>query len=313
MILKDIKITTEKEYLQILENIIAKTPGHIWWKDKNLKFLGCNDQQAKTVGLKSRHEIIGKKSIDITSRNQLPIEWKKQALAIDRRDKEIISTGIGLVVEEPLVLLDGTEAIYLSKKEPMKDESGNIIGLIGMSFDITAQKIAKSLEIENIRLEAENKLNKVILEKAAIEAEAERFRLENEVHRLQNEAYLAEKKLQERITKFSNKILHEIQSFRIEELHENAGYKLEISDADRQIKLTRREQQILYFLSLNKSPKNIAQIITAIENKLVSDSTINALVNKKLYPKFNVFNVGQLVEKAMILNLIPLLLDKHGY
>lgn len=76
--------------------------------------------------------------------------------------------------------------------------------------------------------------------------------------------------------------------------------------------VTKRELDVLYYLSLNKSPKEIAQIITILENKTVSDSTINAVINKKLYPKFEVFNIGQLVEKAIMLNLIPFLLDTPG-
>ncbi|MCC2624393.1 MAG: hypothetical protein K0R14_266 [Burkholderiales bacterium] len=51
-----------------------------------------------------------------------------------------------------------------------------------------------------------------------------------------------------------------------------------------------------------------AKIITIMENNPVSDSTINATINKKLYPKFEVFNISQLVEKAIMLDLIPLLL-----
>jgi hypothetical protein len=50
-------------------------------------------------------------------------------------------------------------------------------------------------------------------------------------------------------------------------------------------------------------------IISMLEDKEIQDSTISALINKQLYPKFNVFNVGQLIEKANALKMIPFLPD----
>eukprot|EP01038_Epipyxis_sp_PR26KG_P006838 gene6838-9361_t len=44
----------------VADNIIARLPGHVYWMDKNNKFLGCNDLQAKNAGLSSRHEIVGR-------------------------------------------------------------------------------------------------------------------------------------------------------------------------------------------------------------------------------------------------------------
>lgn len=131
----------------ILEDIIGKIPGHVWWKDKDLRFLGCNDQQAKVAGFSSREEIKGKTAYDAISKDQSEEERKKQANEIDQVDRRIIETGQGITVEEPLILPDGNQAVYLSRKEPLKDKLGNIIGLIGIAFDITDQK--KRVELEN--------------------------------------------------------------------------------------------------------------------------------------------------------------------
>ncbi|HLX54317.1 MAG TPA: hypothetical protein VKR58_10270 [Aquella sp.] len=152
------------------------------------------------------------------------------------------------------------------------------------------------------------KLNQILRENETLKTEVERIRFENEKRTIETETLLAEKESQARVMGFINKMMHEIQTFRIDELHRTTGIRSPVADSGRQMKLTRREQQILYFLSLNKSPKEIARIITVMESNPVSDSTINAIINKKLYPKFEAFNISQLVEKAIMLGLIPLLL-----
>ena len=75
------------------------------------------------------------------------------------------------------------------------------------------------------------------------------------------------------------------------------------------ISLTKRETEILYLLSLGKSPKEIANILSKAQNKSVCASTINAMINKQLYPKFEVYNVNQLIEKAHLMRKIPLILN----
>ena len=71
-----------KQRLEIFENIIALTPGHVYWKDHNSIYLGCNDEMARVVGLKSRHDIVGKTDHDLP--------WKEKASVLINNDKEVI-------------------------------------------------------------------------------------------------------------------------------------------------------------------------------------------------------------------------------
>lgn len=154
----------DEEQAWILEDIIGKIPGHVWWKDKNLRFLGCNDQQARIAGLQSRYEIKGKRAYDAITHEQSEEDRIKQAQEIDRIDRKVIETGQPHLVEEPLILPDGTQAIYLSQKEPLRDRAGNIIGLIGTAFDITARKESEQLrhEIDKQLLQDQEKFRKVV-------------------------------------------------------------------------------------------------------------------------------------------------------
>ncbi|MFO1258080.1 MAG: ATP-binding protein [Gammaproteobacteria bacterium] len=145
MIEIDLRSIGIKNVQSYLENIIALMPGHVYWLDINGAYLGCNDQQAKVAGLSSRKQIVGKRNKDLP--------WNcytgAKPEAIDATNLEIIRSGIPQTVEEPGILQDGSKAIFLSSKAPLRDESGEIIGLLGISIDITKQK-----EIERKLIEA---------------------------------------------------------------------------------------------------------------------------------------------------------------
>lgn len=138
---KEKQLEIEKRQTEIaLENIIANMPEHVYWKDRNGVLLGCNDLQAKRLGLKSRKDVVGKTAYDMVIQD-LPEEDKiSQAEAINKTDFEIMETGIPKTVEEPFILPNADPIIFLSKKTPLRDKSGNVVGLLGISFDITERK-----------------------------------------------------------------------------------------------------------------------------------------------------------------------------
>lgn len=113
------------------DDILNCLPGHVYWQDRNNAFLGCNALQAKSAGF-SREEIIGK------SNHEMP--WKEQADALNAINKQVIETGQEFSVEEILKLSDNKEIVFHSKKVPLLDSKNNIMGVLGISFDITKQK-----------------------------------------------------------------------------------------------------------------------------------------------------------------------------
>lgn len=119
-----------------LEEVVALSPEHVYWLDRNGVYLGCNDRQAKTAGLKSRHDVVGLKNKD------LPWNYDAGTLPeeLDQTNAEIMRTGIPQILEERGTLEDGTKAMFLSNKTPLFDESGEVKGLLGISVDITERK-----------------------------------------------------------------------------------------------------------------------------------------------------------------------------
>ncbi len=146
------QLAKQKNYY---ENIIAKMPGHVYWKDKNCVFLGCNDQQAKTLNLKSRFDVIGKKTLDMITDILPEKERVFQAHLIDSADKAVIDSGKEKVFEEPLTKPNGEIAQFISTKTPLRDEDDNIVGILGISVDITAQK--ENQKLTNDKEKAEQK------------------------------------------------------------------------------------------------------------------------------------------------------------
>ncbi|MFA6409801.1 MAG: PAS domain-containing protein, partial [Gammaproteobacteria bacterium] len=115
-----------------LENIIAMMPGNIYWTDKKGVYLGCNDNQLHTLGLRSRSEFIGKTYID-----RLQDGSAREVRLINQA---IIKTGVSVTREEPGTDNCGNKAIYLTNKVPLRNEKGEVVGLVGISIDITERK-----------------------------------------------------------------------------------------------------------------------------------------------------------------------------
>lgn len=134
-----------------LDGIISQVPEYIFWKDKNSVYLGCNDLLAESAGLKSRMDVIGKADYDFG--------WDAERVKLLKViDEEVITKGISNTIEEIIPLpRSGEKRTMITKKVPFKDKEGNILGILGISFDITDRKLAEELRIKN---EAAEKLIK---------------------------------------------------------------------------------------------------------------------------------------------------------
>lgn len=132
-----------------LEDTIKALPCSVYWKDKNGVYLDCNEFMAKTLlGFSSPADIVGKTDYDLC--------WHGSANALRKIDIQVMQSGKPVTAEETGMLADGNVATYLSTKIPLKDDASNeIIGIFGISVDITSQKCnKKELQIEKVRIEA---------------------------------------------------------------------------------------------------------------------------------------------------------------
>lgn len=115
-----------------LQNVIAVLPGNIYWKNRQGIYLGCNDNAAHLVGLASGKEVVGKRLHDFVD--------KKYADAIEENDEKIMSSNKEETLEENAFDTKGNPAVYLTRKTPLHNEKGEVIGLLGLSLDISERK-----------------------------------------------------------------------------------------------------------------------------------------------------------------------------
>lgn len=237
--------------LNMLENIIAMMPGHVYWIDREGSILGCNDQQARSAGLKSRKDAIGKYNRD------LPWNINKDALVkeLDSTNQNLMLNKTTYTAEEPATLSDGTQATFLSHKTPLYNSRGEVTGMVGISIDITDRKEKKRLEVEAIRdkaiIEEQAKFNKVIRQIAhdmasptsSVESYVRRFSStipENERVTLRNATERISGILQLILSKFEDKSSTENKDMLVSlaviqimnekrEEHRESGVKFEVS------------------------------------------------------------------------------------
>lgn len=136
--------------IDILRNIIAMIPGNVFWKDNEGKYLGCNNNVAQLFGFESLNGIIGKRT------NQLL--GSQLAELVDHVDNIVTLTATENYVEEAGLDINNNPATYLTKKLPLYDKADNVIGLLGVSFDITKRKkMEEDLKIAKEKAEASSR------------------------------------------------------------------------------------------------------------------------------------------------------------
>jgi len=69
---------------------------------------------------------------------------------------------------------------------------------------------------------------------------------------------------------------------------------------EKRIHLTDREQEVLFLLALGHSYKEIAHILTEVNNKNISPNTVNTIIRRQLFKKFSAYSVRNLLIQVAI-------------
>jgi two-component system, cell cycle sensor histidine kinase and response regulator CckA len=114
----------------LLQAVIDGTTDAVFVKDREGRYLLCNEAAARFMG-RAVSEVLGKHDATFFDPASTSV--------IRNHDRRVMESGVADTEEEELTIGDVTR-ICLATKAPYRDEQGNVIGVIGISRDITDRK-----------------------------------------------------------------------------------------------------------------------------------------------------------------------------
>ncbi|AIR91091.1 hybrid sensor histidine kinase/response regulator [Pseudomonas cremoricolorata] len=145
----------------LLRTFTSAVPGVVYAKDLQGRMLVANHGTTELIG-KPPSFYLGKTDLDF-------LEDKQQALQIMQTDQRIMRAGKAEQIEEQVDMPDGSAATWLSVKAPLRNDEGEIIGLIGSSMDVTARKNAEAA-LQELNRSLESRVSQAVAEREAAQA-----------------------------------------------------------------------------------------------------------------------------------------------
>ena len=121
---------------RLFETLMDQTPDRIYIKDRRSRFVAASHELAKLHGFESRHDLEGLTDFDLFSYEHAKEAFEDEQ-ALLRSEKPIINK------VEKETWHDRAETWVSSTKAPLYLGSGKLVGIIGLSRDITAERIAQ--------------------------------------------------------------------------------------------------------------------------------------------------------------------------
>ncbi len=121
---------------ETLALVIDAIPVRMFWKDRDMRFLGCNRLFAADAGVTDLETFIGK--------TDFYFYHADQARAFRAADAQVMATGeskLGII--EELTLESGERRWLETNKVPLRNQAGEIIGVLGTYHDVTDRIHAK--------------------------------------------------------------------------------------------------------------------------------------------------------------------------
>ncbi len=129
------------EERNLLRTLIDHLPHYIYVKDMEGRFVLDNIADARSMGAQSPEEVVGKTNFDLC-----PPDLAEH---YHQDDMAVMQTGQPLLYHEEVATNERGERIaILTSKFPLRDSHGQIVGLIGISMDMTERKRAEQQVIE---------------------------------------------------------------------------------------------------------------------------------------------------------------------
>jgi PAS domain S-box-containing protein len=123
-----------RETTALLSSLLTCIPDIVFFKDREGVYLGCNPEFAR---------LVGRDVADVTGATDRELFGVEVASFFRTNDAAMMSSGQPRHNEEWIEYPDGSRVLVDTLKAPLRDADGHIIGLLGVSRDITARKGAE--------------------------------------------------------------------------------------------------------------------------------------------------------------------------
>ncbi|MFH1595548.1 MAG: PocR ligand-binding domain-containing protein [Pseudomonadota bacterium] len=120
----------------MLQLIIESVPVRVFWKDGDLRFMGCNTLFARDAGFSHPQQLLGK--------DDFAMGWREQADLYRTEDRQVMeSRRPKMNIIEPQTTPAGAEIWLSTSKVPLQMPNGEVFGVLGVYEDVTDRKLAE--------------------------------------------------------------------------------------------------------------------------------------------------------------------------
>lgn len=117
---------------QLIERVVDQFPGVVFWKDRELRFLGGNMALARMAGFDNPKELIGLTDFDLP--------WSREESEHYRADDmQVITSGVPKLAFIETQTGPGGLRYLETSKVPLTNGNGVIVGVLGVLSDITGR------------------------------------------------------------------------------------------------------------------------------------------------------------------------------
>ena len=131
--LVEAELNRERDLWRVL---LETSLDNIYFKDIHSRFIKCSKAQARFFGVESPDELVGRTDFDFCA--------EADARSRLEDEQKIIRTGEPIIAKEEREERKAGQVVWMSStKMPLRDAAGKIIGIMGVSRDITGRKLVE--------------------------------------------------------------------------------------------------------------------------------------------------------------------------
>ena len=130
-------IAIYQESQEMLKLIMDNIPQYIAWKDKNLTYLGCNNNFLNLLNIENEEDLLGKKDFDL--------KWSEEyALSLYMNDSRVLESNAPEIhMIESWQNQEGVKMWFDINRIPLHDLNGNVVGILVTLDNITDRTFAE--------------------------------------------------------------------------------------------------------------------------------------------------------------------------